>query len=131
MDVGVALIITASGLVMSKYLHGPSKIKFKRLVISSGPLFVFGVIKGIVTAHFKIGAEEYGKHWNFFINLALIPFSLPLANLLPSLHLVPVVCTIWMLGKNTNGKVCLICPNRLSIFTNKEGIFGLYSRTGK
>ena len=100
MDIGVALIITASGLVMSKYLHGPSKLKLKRLVISSGPVFVFGVIKAIVTARFKIGAEEYGKHWNFFINLALIPFCLLLANLLPSLHLVPIVCTLWMLGKN-------------------------------
>lgn len=99
MDIGVALIITASGLVMSKYLHGPSQLKLKRLMISSGPLFAFGLIKGIVTARFKIGAEEYGKHWNFFVNLALIPLSLPLANLLPSLHWVPVACTLWMFGK--------------------------------
>lgn len=98
MDIGVALIITVSGLVMSKYLHGQSKLKVKRLIISTGPLFIFGIIKGIVTARFKIGAEEYGKHWNFFINSALIPFSLPLANLLPSIHLVPATCTIWMVG---------------------------------
>lgn len=102
MDIGVALIITVSGLVMSKYLHGQSKVKLKRLLLSSGPLFLFGIIKGILTARFKIGAEEYGKHWNFFINLALIPFILPLANTLPSVHLVPVVCTVWMVGKIIN-----------------------------
>ena len=99
MDIGVALIISASGIVMSKYLHGPSKLKLKRLLISSAPLFLFGIIKGIITAKFNIGAEEYGKHWNFFINLGLIPFSLPLANLLPSLHLIPLACSLWMIGK--------------------------------
>jgi glucosaminylphosphatidylinositol acyltransferase len=99
MDIGVSLIITASGLVMSKYLHGPSKLKFRRLLKSSAPLFIFGIIKAVVSAKFKLGADEYGKHWNFFINLALIPFTLILANFLPSLHLIPLICLIWMLGK--------------------------------
>lgn len=98
MDIGVALIITASGLVMAKYLHGPSKMKLVKLMKSSGPLFIFGIIKAIFSSNFKIGAKEYGKHWNFFINLALIPITLPLANLLPSIHLVPIICTLWMVG---------------------------------
>lgn len=99
MDIGVSLIITASGLVMTKYLHGPSKLQFKRLFKSSVPLFLFGIFKAIITAKYNIGSKEYGKHWNFFINLALIPFTLLLANMLPSIHLVPVICLIWMMGK--------------------------------
>lgn len=98
MDIGVSLIITASGLVMTKYLHGPSKLKFKRMLKSSAPLFAFGLIKAFLSSRFNLGAAEYGKHWNFFINLALIPFTLILANWLPSIHLVPVLCIGWMIG---------------------------------
>lgn len=107
MDIGVSLIITASGLVMAKYLHGPSKLKFSRLLKSSAPLFVFGIIKAIVSAKFKIGADEYGKHWNFFINLALIPFTLILADYLPSVHLVPVICLMWMIGIFRTLQICI------------------------
>lgn len=98
MDIGVSLIITSSGLVMTKYLHGSSKLTFLRLLKSSSPLLVFGIIKAILSARFDLGAAEYGKHWNFFINLALIPFTLFLVNILPSIHLVPVICLAWMIG---------------------------------
>lgn len=98
MDIGVSLIIIASGLVMTKYLHGPSKLKFKRLIKSSAPLILFGLIKSVISAKFKIGAEEYGKHWNFFINLSLIPFTILVANRLPTVHLIPVLCASWMIG---------------------------------
>lgn len=98
MDIGVSLIITASGLVMSKYLDGRAKLNFKKLVRSSAPLLLFGIIKGFMSAKYNIGAAEYGKHWNFFVNLALLPFTIYFANLLPSLHLIPLICSIWMLG---------------------------------
>ena len=98
MDIGVSLIITASGLVMTKYLHGSAKLSLVRLLKSSAPLLVFGVAKAIFSIKFNIGADEYGKHWNFFINLALIPFTLIIANCLPSVHLVPVFCLVWMIG---------------------------------
>lgn len=99
MDIGVALLIMASGLVMSKYLHGPSKLNFRRLFKSTAPLLIFGVVKGFVTAKYQIGAEEYGKHWNFFINLFIFPYTLYIGNVLPSIHLIPVLCTICMTGK--------------------------------
>ena len=99
MDIGVSLIITSSGLVMSKYLHGPSKLNFKKLLKSSGPLFILGIFKAIISEKFKIGANEYGKHWNFFLNLAIFPFLLLFANILPTIHFVPVVCISWMSGK--------------------------------
>ncbi len=108
MDIGVSLVITASGLVMTKYLHGPSKLKSKRLLVSSAPLFVFGIIKAILSAKFKIGASEYGKHWNFFINLALIPFTLLVANVLPSIHFVPLICASWMVGKAIRHRQCFL-----------------------
>lgn len=116
MDIGVSLIITASGLVMAKYLHGPTKLKFPRLLKSSAPLFLFGIIKAIISAKFKIGADEYGKHWNFFINLALIPFTLILADYLPSVHLVPVICLIWMIGIFRTANMYLFY--RISIHAN-------------
>lgn len=99
MDIGVSLIITASGLVMSKYLHGPSKLHFKKLLKSSGPLFIFGILKGLISEKFNLGANEYGKHWNFFLNLAIFPFTLLIVNYLPSIHLVPLICISWMTGK--------------------------------
>lgn len=98
MDIGVSLIITASGLVMSKYLHGPSKLSLKRLTLSSGPLLAFGIIKGVISANYSIGAAEYGKHWNFFINLALLPFTIYFTNFLPSIHIIPIICSFWMIG---------------------------------
>ena len=61
---------------MSKYLNGPSKLNFKKLLKSSGPLFILGIFKAIISEKFKIGANEYGKHWNFFLNLAIFPFLL-------------------------------------------------------
>lgn len=98
MDIGVSLIISASGLVMAKYLHGSSKISFSKIIKSSSPLFACGIIKAFLSVKYSLGAAEYGKHWSFFLNLACLPICLYLADKLPSVHLVPIGCVSWMLS---------------------------------
>ena len=97
MDIGVALIISASGLVMGKYLHSSSKLGFRKLVKMTWPTFTFGVVRGIL-GQYNIGADEYGRHWSFFLNLSFVPYSLLLWNSLPSPHFIPIVCLVVMAG---------------------------------
>ena len=134
MDIGVALIITSSGLVMSKYLHGPSKIKLARLLQYSIPLFVFGIFKAILSASFDIGAEEYGKHWNFFLNLAILPFSLFIFNYLPSVHFVPIVCVAY-LTSNSHSVEFFIFLKIFSVFQYFLSIHGfsdyIFTKSGE
>lgn len=99
MDIGVSLIISASGLVMTKYLHGTSKLDFKKVIKSSGPLLVLGIIKAAMSVEYNLGAVEYGKHWSFFMNLAFMPVSVYLASKLPSIHIIPFICVFWMTSK--------------------------------
>lgn len=98
MDIGVALIISVSGLVMAKYLHGPTQLTMRKVVKMTWPLLAFGLCRGIL-GQLNIGADEYGRNWSFFLNLAFLPYTLLLWNLLPSPHFVPVGCFLIMAGR--------------------------------
>lgn len=130
MDIGVALIISSSGLVMGKYLHGPSKITFIKLAKSTYPLFIIAAVRAVF-GEYKIGADEYGRHWSFFLNLAILPYTLLLWKLLPSPHLVPFVCVFLMFGYENalmfkGYKDYILQANTFSLFeANKVGIFSL------
>lgn len=130
MDIGVALIISASGLVMGKYLHGRSKITFMKLFKSTYPLFIISAVRAVL-GEYKIGADEYGRHWSFFLNLAILPYTLLFWNLMPSPHIVPVACVALMTGyeyilKFKGYKDFILQANTSTIFqANKVGIFSL------
>ena len=98
MDIGVALIISASGLVMGKYLHGSSKLSPQKVIKMTLPVLAFGLVRGVL-GHFNVGADEYGRHWSFFLNLAFVPYTLLVWNALPSPHLVPICCLLIMTSK--------------------------------
>ena len=97
MDIGVSLIITASGLVMGKYLHGKSTLSFRKILPMTWPLLTFGLVRGILGQR-NIGADEYGRNWSFFLNLSFLPYTLLLWNFLPSPHFVPLSCAAIMTG---------------------------------
>jgi hypothetical protein len=97
MDIGVSLIITASGLVMGKYLHGRPKLTLQKIIKMTWPTLAFGIIRGVL-GQCNIGADEYGRHWSFFLNLSLLPYTLLFWNLLPSLHLLPFISFALMIG---------------------------------
>lgn len=113
---------------MCKYLKTQRQLSWSKVTISTLPVVVVGLIKAIML-HFKYGAAEYGKHWNFFFNLALTPYTLILFNYLPSPHLVPPVSLaimgIYQYCLSYRGLADYISsPSSTDLFSaNKIGIF--------
>ncbi len=77
MDLGVGSFVFSSGLVSAR-----SKYTLSRSLASTLPIFGLGIARIIVIrgVAYHEHITEYGRHWNFFITLALLPPLVPIAR---------------------------------------------------
>lgn len=77
MDTGVGLFVIINGLTSyeTKTNFKPNFVKSNMTTLKSSiPLIVFGILRAVAVhlLNYSVNIHEYGKHWNFFLTLALV-----------------------------------------------------------
>lgn len=154
MDLGVGSFIFSSGIVsrtnkvVKEETKGLSKTQqkpnfFKRLIFrKSNILFVIGLLRlfFVKNLEYQEHVTEYGKHWNFFITLGLLPLThdFIVRPIIATTHvnrglLGFLICVFLELWMNLDSRVLtyLINADRVGIVgNNREGIYSFWGYIG-
>ncbi|OBA27001.1 GWT1-domain-containing protein [Hanseniaspora valbyensis NRRL Y-1626] len=158
MDLGVGSFIFSNGIVSrpkpKKEIEnetGTNKNKknskasciFSKLILrKSNILFVLGLLRlfFVKNLEYQEHLTEYGKHWNFFITLGLLPltYDFILVPLIETTHINRgilgfLMCAALELWLNLDSRVLkyLINAERVGIFgNNREGIYSFLGYVG-
>ncbi|KAF8800890.1 hypothetical protein BYT27DRAFT_7116401 [Phlegmacium glaucopus] len=140
MDLGVGSFVFSQGIVSAiqlikdpTYLTSPIMPKLLRVTRKSFPIIVLGLVRVILVkgTDYPEHETEYGRHWNFFITLALLPILQVLFH--PLLLHFPIALVAILLGMSQQFALShlglrdylVFAPRTSLISANKEGIISL------
>ncbi len=83
MDAGVGCVVASMGFTSgNRYIRNKENVSGVKALSQSLLLLALGVVRLIVTRLFHVGVDptEYGLHWNFFMTLSFLPFTIYAIN---------------------------------------------------
>ncbi|KAM7250820.1 hypothetical protein ACFE04_022703 [Oxalis oulophora] len=135
MDLGVGSFVVANAIV-SRQARNYSKMTWKGVLRSGGPMILLGLIRLVATTAvgYGIHVTAYGVHWNFFFTLGAVGFLISIFNVPPKFS--GILGSAILIGYQTwlsNGfNQYLLSYTRGPdlISQNKEGIFSVIGYWG-
>eukprot|EP01084_Bolivina_argentea_P007738 14527_1 len=134
MDVGVGCFIIALGLISAVKKARHNSTYYKRNVQnffiafrSSMPLFVFGVLRFVLTwiVGYQTHVSEYGVHWNFFFTMFIVTFVSFFMNIKSEngLKIAMILSILYQIFLCVFGSDYVLYAERVNIISqNKEGL---------
>lgn len=140
MDLGVGSFVFSQGIISAiplikdpSYLTSSLASKLVKVTCKSLPVIVLGLVRVLLVkgTEYPEHETEYGRHWNFFITLALVPILQVLLH--PVIIYLPVslLGVLIAVGQQTAlshfglESYILSAPRTSIISANKEGIVSL------
>ncbi|TFK43019.1 GWT1-domain-containing protein [Crucibulum laeve] len=140
MDLGVGSFVFSQGVVSAiplikdpTYLTAPLVPKLAKVTRKSLPVILLGLVRVLLVkgTEYPEHESEYGRHWNFFITLALIPVLQVLLH--PILIRLPISVVGALIACGQQAALSqlglqsyvLTVPRTSLISANKEGIISL------